>query len=119
MGARNIRLEIFNRGLLEGGLGVTRLAWFAEVVGEGVRDYVWMDARRGVVLLRFSQLAEVDRQVFSANGGPVLPGNPVRSEGQPARGEADADSAYDYSGDTYDYYLSAARSGLLRRRGAR
>jgi bacillolysin len=107
VGAQNIRLEILNRGLLEGGLGVTRLAWFTEVVGEGVREYVWIDARRGIVLLRFSQLAEIKtRQVFSANSGSVLPGQPIRSEGQAAAGDADADAAYDYSGDTYDYYLA-------------
>jgi Zn-dependent metalloprotease len=105
--ARSPRLEVFNRGLLEGGLGVTRLAWFVEVVGEGVREYVWVDARRGVVLLHFSQLTEIkSRQVFNANSGSTLPGQPLRGEGQPATGDPDADAAYDYSGDTYDYYLS-------------
>ena len=107
VGTRNIRLEIFNRGLLEGGLGVTRLAWFTEVVGEGVREYVWVDARRGVVLLHFSQLTEAKaRQVFTANSGSVLPGVAIRSEGQPATGDPDADAAYDFSGDTYDYFLT-------------
>jgi bacillolysin len=105
--ATNIRLEVLNRGLLEGGLGVTRLAWFVEVVGAGLREYVWIDARRGIVLLRFSQLAEAKaRQVYTASNGSVLPGLTLRSEGQPATGDPDADAAYDFSGDTYDYFLT-------------
>jgi Zn-dependent metalloprotease len=104
---RTVRLEVFNRGLLEGGLGVTRLAFFVEVADEGLREYVWVDARRGVVLLRFSQMPEArNRQVHSANRTPALPGVLVRAEGAPATGDTDTDTAYDFSGDAYDYFAS-------------
>jgi Zn-dependent metalloprotease len=99
------RLEVLNRGLLEGGLGPSRLAWFVEVTGEELRDFVWIDAQRGVTLLRFSQLPEArNRQVFTAKSGPGLPGDLLRSEGQPASSDADADAAYDSAGDAYDYF---------------
>jgi bacillolysin len=101
------RLEVFNRGLLEGNQTPTRLAWFIEAKGAELWQYIWIDAHTGMRLLNFSQLAHaLARQVFEGNDGPTLPGTLVRSEGAaPILGNADANFAYDYSGDTYDYYL--------------
>ncbi len=101
------RLEILNRGLLEPGRFPTRLAWFIEARAFGLREYIWIDAKRGVPLLHFSQLTEArNRQVYDGNSGSALPGVLVRSEGGPATGNVDADAAYTYAGDTYDYFLS-------------
>lgn len=106
------RLEVFDRGHLGGPPAPARLAWFVEAWRIDVREYFWIDAQSGLVLLRFSQLTDArDRAIYDAddpNDGVFndLPGVLVRSEGGPATGDSDADLAYDYSGDTYDYYSS-------------
>ncbi len=105
------RLELFNRGLLEGRKGWTRLAWFVEARAVDLREYFWVDAESGAVLLHFSQLTDaLDRQIYDADdpGDGLyddLPGVLVRSEGEAPTGAGDADDAYDYSGDTYDYFF--------------
>jgi hypothetical protein len=99
------RLEVLNRGLLEGRPQPTRLAWFVEAKAPARRELVWVDARRGHVLLHFDNLPHArNRLVYTANNSSTLPGTQVRSEGGPATGDADADRAYDYSGHTYDYF---------------
>jgi len=101
------RLEIFNRGLLEGREQPTRLAWFIEATKTDVREFIWIDAQRGAVLLHFSQITDAKtRSIYDANDGSTLPGTLVRSEGGPVTGDPDADKAYDYSGDTYDYFFT-------------
>ena len=101
------RLEILNRGLLEPGQFPTRLAWFIEARAFGLREYIWIDAKRGSLLLNFSQLTEArNRQVHDSNSTAAIPGTLVRAEGGPATGNADADAAYTYSGDTYNYFLA-------------
>jgi bacillolysin len=101
------RLELFNRGLLEGIRYPTRLAWFVEATAPGVHDFFWIDAEEGFVLLSFSQLAHaLQREIYDAEDGAALPGTHIRSEGEAATGDADADLAYDYAGDTYDYFLT-------------
>jgi Zn-dependent metalloprotease len=47
------------------------------------------------------------RTVSTADGSVTLPGRLVRSEGEPATGDAATDEAYDGLGATYDLYLSA------------
>lgn len=101
------RLEIFNRALLSDGVEYrSRLAWFVEATGPALREYIWIDARSGVILLHFSQFAEAkSRQVYNSQHTSAL-GTLVRSEGGPATGDADQDNAYTYAGITYDYYLN-------------
>jgi len=101
------RLEIFNRGHLEGRRSPTRLAWFVEAKKLDLWQYIWIDARHGNVLLSFSQLAHArDRMIHDAGSTSALPGTLVRDEGDPATGDADTDLAYDYSGDVYDYFFT-------------
>ena len=101
------RLEVFNRGLLEGAPYPTRLAWFVEVTGVSYRQFVWIDARSGRALLDFSQLTHsLVRQVYNSNNTSTLPGALMRSEGGPSTGDPDADKAYDYAGDTYNYFFT-------------
>ena len=45
-----------------------------------------------------------ERIVYSAGFGTSLPGQRIRSEGEPPTGDAAADEAYEGSGDTYDLY---------------
>lgn len=101
------RLEIFNRGMLDGAQRPTRLAWFIEANAPGLRELIWIDARNGAVLLHFNQRADaLVRAVHSADRSSSLPGRLVRSEGEPPTGDKDADAAYDFSGDAYAYFLS-------------
>lgn len=46
-----------------------------------------------------------DRTIYNANDRQRLPGDPVRFEGEGATGDPAVDEAYDYMGDTYDFYL--------------
>jgi len=101
------RLEIFNRGLLDGSTRPTQLAWFIEAKAEKFREFIWIHAQTGGLLLNFSQVTDAkNRQVHTANSGSLLPGTLLRVEGGPPSGDNDADLAYDYSEDTYDYFSS-------------
>jgi bacillolysin len=102
------RLEILNRSLLEdGGDPRSRLAWFVEVTGPMLRQFVWIDAHSRAILLQFSQLAEAkSRRIHNSAHTSTLPGALMRNEGGATTGDADADAAYTLSGVTYDYFLN-------------
>lgn len=101
------RLEILDQGLLNGRARPTRLAWFVEARGENLREFVWIDASNRMTLLRFSQLSHArNRFIHNGNSSSSLPGSLMRTEGGAATGDVDADRAYDFSGHTYDYFLS-------------
>lgn len=101
------KLEVFNQGLFEGRQAFTRLAWFIEATKIDVREFIWIDARRGGVLLHFSQLTDArNRRVHDTNSSNILPGTLVRSEGGAATGDLDVDTAYNFSGDTYNYFFT-------------
>jgi bacillolysin len=102
------RLEILNRALLsDTGNHRSRLAWFVEATAPVLREYIWIDAQSGAVLLHFSQLTEAkSRKVYNGNHVVTLPGTQVRTEGGAATGDTDQDNAYTYAGSTYDYYSS-------------
>jgi cysteine-rich repeat protein len=102
------RLEILNVGFYERRqLSQTRLAWFIEATAPAFRNFIWIDAQDGRVLLQFSQLTDArNRFVHTADSGSSLPGRLARSEGGGPTGDIDVDNAYDYAGDTYDYYFS-------------
>ncbi len=58
-------------------------------------------------LLHFSQLTDArDRVIYNGNNTFALPGTLMRTEGAGPTGDVDADKAYDYSGDTYDYFFT-------------
>jgi hypothetical protein len=85
----------------------SRLAWYVEARRIDHRHLVWVDALTGAVLLHFDQQPSArHREVYDADSGSSLPGALVRSEGEAAVGDTDVDLAYDYAGDTYDYYLA-------------
>jgi Zn-dependent metalloprotease len=99
------RLEILNRGLLEGRSAPSRLAWFISARAQRVFELIWVDAASGEVLLHFNQQPDArQRVIYDAANGTALPGALARSEGQAAAGDADVDAAYELAGDTYDYF---------------
>lgn len=45
------------------------------------------------------------RKIYDAQNGTALPGRPVRTEGEDPTADVAVNEAYDYSGDTYEFYL--------------
>ncbi len=74
-----------------------------------VREGLFIDAHTGKLLDRWNLVHTAKfRTVFDDRIGST-----VRSEGDPAIGDFEADAAYDYSGDTYDYLFRAfGRDGI-------
>lgn len=102
------RLELFNRGLVEGTRGTTRLAWFVAAQAERLNAWIWVDAEDGDVLFHLNQLPDaMHRQIYDLgyNQAASPPGTLIRNEGGPATGIAEADDVYDFTADTYNYYL--------------
>lgn len=108
------QLEIYDPRLLGApGAPGPRLVWRTEVTGGAlgeIRELVLVDAQLGAVALRFNQVAHAKQRTV-CDGGNVPAGagvpcmTPVRSEGQPPVGSpADVDLAYDFAGDTYDFF---------------
>lgn len=89
--------------------GPASLAWVIEVssIEPGVvKDRVFVDAHSGKVLLRYSLILHAkNRQIYDANNSSADPGSLARSEGGGPTGITDVDLAYDYFGDTYDFYF--------------
>jgi hypothetical protein len=102
------RLEILNRGLLDDQPSDSRLVWLVELDGDRLREFVWIDAVTGDVLLHFNQLPTArSRNTYTASNMTSLPGTLLRAEGAAAVGDTDADLAHDYAGDTYDFFQSS------------
>jgi bacillolysin len=106
-------LWIYNPILLKRGPDLDLLVWRIEVRATGlapVHELVLVDAQTGIVALHFNQIDSArDRDVYDNenNRAAGLPGlGPVRQEGDLPTGIADVDLAYDYSGDTYDFYAN-------------
>jgi len=105
-------LWVYNPVLLGGpGPRVSRLVWLVEVQPIGLqplRELILVDAHLGVIALHFNQIDYgLFREIFDNENDPSagLPGiGPVRSEGDPATGDPDADTAYIYTGHAYDFY---------------
>ena len=105
---------------LYGAPGLERpvLVWKLELTSPddpAVRRLVLVDARSGAITFDLDLITHaLDRSVCDASnvdgGGDNYPCTPtssglVREEGDPPVGLSDANKAYDYSGDTYDYFL--------------
>jgi Zn-dependent metalloprotease len=111
---------IYNPALVEPWSGPTRLVWRMEVSAVDltpIRELVLVDAQRGSIALHFNQIDTAKNRVIYDNNNDDslgLPGNgPERIEGGAASGIADVNNAYDYAGDTYDFYFNThARDSL-------
>jgi Zn-dependent metalloprotease len=106
-------LWIYNPILLKPSLNLTRLVWRTEVQSVEllpIRELVLVDAHIGIVTIHFNQIDTARyRKIYDNNNNrnAGLPGyGPVRIEGQPATGNTDVDKAYDYAGDTCDFYYT-------------
>jgi len=106
-------LWIYDERLLLPSSQQAELVWRMDVRGIerlDVNELVLVNARTGGISLHFNQIdAALYREIYDNNNNPAagLPGTgPVRTEGDAAVGIADVDKAYDYAGDTYDFYMT-------------
>jgi len=113
LGTSKPELWIYNPILLGVDQNMTRLVWRVEVFPTEllpIKELVLIDAQLGAIALHFNQIDTArNRLVYDHNNtvGKPLPGNPAdlrRTEGGAATGIIDVDNAYDFSGDTYDFY---------------
>ena len=94
------------------GAAQASLVWRTEVTGtagRSVNRLVLVDANTGTVTLDLDQIENArNRQVCDANhtSAQVPCIDPARTEGSSPSAIADLDAAYDFSGDTYDFYFS-------------
>jgi hypothetical protein len=101
-------LVIFEPSVI-GEAGPSQLVWQLRVRSETatVDELVLVDAHVGDVAFHFSQIKEAKaRSIYDAANVSGSLGSLVRSEGDPATGIVDADLAYRYLGDTYDFYFN-------------
>ena len=101
---------------------IPSLAWRLEVIGHGgarVDELVLVDAESGSVALHFNQIEQAKhRQVCDAeNTTAEVPCTaPVATRAARPGAVADVNFAYDFAGDTYDFFF-ALRARQPRRRG--
>ncbi|MCU0913729.1 MAG: M4 family metallopeptidase [Planctomycetes bacterium] len=101
-----------------GNVGPVRLVWQTEVQSTqdaSVAETVLVDAHTAEVALRFSLVKDaMSRAIYDTRYKRSRSwGIPVRQEGQPACGIRDADLAYDYVGDAFNFFLNkCGRDGL-------
>ena len=104
-------LVVFNTGALKGLDEKNVLAYKVNVVGEdpAVNEDVYIDAQNGHVLASLTHIMDAkNRTIYNVNNKRSLTGATLaRVEGQAATGDLDVDQAYDFSGDTYDFYQRA------------
>jgi len=101
-------LKIFSPAVV-GNTGIVALVWQTEVgnVGERfVKELLLVDAHTGEITFHYSLIYTAKhREIYDYEGrtyNPIL----VRQEGPNLYGVDDVDRAYDYLGDTYDFYYS-------------
>ena len=91
-----------------GNTGTTQLVWRSEVgnVGEPlVKELALVDAHTGEIAFHYSLIYSAKwRRIWDYEGRVYNPIEDVRVEGQDPYGVDDVDRAYDYLGDTYDFY---------------
>jgi Zn-dependent metalloprotease len=109
--------EYINKHIIEKGTeDQKRKAWQTLILTEQLRG------RRNVTGSLHTLFAVADklhRTIFDAKHSESLPGNMVRSEGAKPKGGRDVTEAYDYSGDTYDFYKDIFERNSIDSRGMR
>jgi Zn-dependent metalloprotease len=86
------------------------LAWLVRIFDEEEpsRNLYVVDAHTGEVLTTYNELdTGLEREIYDAEHGTGLPGTLVASEDDPPDEDdsQDTDNAYDFLGDTYDYFF--------------
>jgi len=115
--AEEANLYIYRRNLARGVPGTNHLAYEVEVRGEGVREFVYVDAHKGTVIDQVSGIHEsINRRVYEGGFGDEYL---VWSEGDSLPyGFADIDNLIEYAEDTYNLFASATNGSFLSWDGA-
>ncbi|WP_295386843.1 C39 family peptidase [uncultured Thiodictyon sp.] len=98
------QLQIFNRGLFDGQPASSRLTWFIEATGTELREFIWVDAQLGEVLLHVDRLDRAnvnrvddrsgdtldytDQQTVTSPGGPSIERRTIKGPPVPPPGSA-------------------------------
>lgn len=65
----------------------------------------FIDLEKGDILYKLSNILDaLNRQAYNCSGGTCVL---ARSEGNPPAGDVDVDNAYDFFGDTYNFYFNS------------
>ncbi len=110
------KLTVFDPSIL-GSTGDMHLVWDLRVYSEGdplINERLLLDAHTGEVIRHYPlNISAMDREIYDANNTSSDPGTLERAEGDAASGIANVDDAYDFFGDTYNYYASQhGRDGI-------
>jgi len=84
------------------------LAWLVRIFDEQEpsRNLYVVDAHTGEFLTRYNELdTALNRQIYDAGHDRELPGERARFENDPETRDTDTDNAYDFLGDTYNYFF--------------
>lgn len=107
-------LWVFDERLLRPSGRPAELVWRTEVTTIDlmpIRELVLINAHRGGVSLHFNQVDTVlNRTIYDNNNDDSLGlpgGGPFRTEGDPPYSVVDVNDAYDFSGDTYDFFMAS------------
>ncbi len=74
----------------------------------GIEEAFFVDAHKGAILDQWSLTCRARvRSIHDGMGTSDIPGPLARGEGDSATGDFDIDAAYDFYGDTYDYFFRA------------
>ena len=107
---RESQLVIFDPALLGAGTDQVHLAYSLVVddPGADISDTVFVDAHTGKWLHQFSNYeSSLSRWIGDLNGGSTLPGTLCYNESGPVgTPRADCVSAFNFTGDTYNYYYT-------------
>ena len=102
------QLVIYSPALLGIRTSSTHLAYHLTIDSAETPDVyvVFVDAHSGKVLWFYNDLQEAkDRRIYELNGSTYLPGSLCYTEAGPQGSvSADCQSAFQFTGDTYDYY---------------
>jgi Zn-dependent metalloprotease len=106
-------LSVYNPVLIgQSDRNTNYLVWRIEVKSQNgmIREFVLIDAMTGITHLSFNQVDSArNRSIYDNANYPYagLPGSsPVRIEGGAASAIKDVNDAYDFLGNTYDFYLT-------------
>jgi len=109
LGTTEPKLTIFDPAVL-GTAGGIRLVWDMKVYSEErvyINEHILLDAHNGEVVRRYPlNIPARNRKVYDSDNTTADPGTLERSEGEGPSGIADVDDAYDFLGDTYDFYYN-------------
>lgn len=98
-------LEIFNLGILDNSRTTSYLTWFIEARRSAFHQFIWVDAHTGQVIHNQDMVAQaLIREVWDHQNSSD-PALTYRVTSFPT-GDAHIDNAYNYAGNTYNFYFN-------------